>query len=103
MKKNVITLFCSSSAINKAKSVSHVQHKSSRALLGPVLTENECYDVANDTALVKLIGFLKSQESHSKNGLQPQLMRYDASIDADGPNQSMTLSLDGPLVNQMVD
>ena len=59
MKKNVITPLCSSSAINKAKSVSHVQHKSSRALLGPVHTENECYDVANDTALIKLIGFLK--------------------------------------------
>ena len=29
--------------------------------------------------------------SLSKNGLQPQLIRYDAKVDADPPNQSLML------------
>ena len=41
--------------------------------------------------------------SHSKNGLQPQLIRYNASIDADGPNQaSMALSVNEPLAQYFV-
>ena len=38
-----------------------------------------------------------NQVSRSKNGLQPQLIRNDASVDADAPNQSVTLSVGGPL------
>ena len=34
--------------------------------------------------------------SHSNNGLQPQFIRYDASDDADTPNQSLALSANGP-------
>ena len=30
-----------------------------------------------------------------QNGLQPQLIRYDASVQADAPNQSLTLSVNG--------
>ena len=35
--------------------------------------------------------------SRSKNGLQPQLIWYDASIDAHTRNHSWTLSVNGPL------
>ena len=34
--------------------------------------------------------------SHSKKGLQPQLIRYDVSVDADALNQSLMLSVNGP-------
>ena len=34
--------------------------------------------------------------SHFKNGLQPQLIRRDASVDADVLNQSLMLSVNGP-------
>ena len=49
-------------------------------------TEHQCqwFDVASNIALIKLLKF------HSKNGMQPQLIRYDA------PNQSLTLSVNGP-------
>ena len=66
MKKNVITLFCSISAINKAKSVSHVQHKGSRALLRSVYTEHQrqrC-DVVSDITLIKVFEF------HNKKAFQ---------------------------------
>ena len=35
--------------------------------------------------------------SHSKNGLQPQLILYYASVDTEAPNQSLTLFVNGPL------
>ena len=37
----------------------------------------------------------------SKNGLQPQLIRYGASIEADHPNQSFTLSVNGRYVPEL--
>ena len=37
--------------------------------------------------------------SHSKSGLQPQLINYDGSIDTEAPNQSLTLSVNGPKHN----
>ena len=37
--------------------------------------------------------FLRNQASHYKNGLQPRLIRYDAGVGADAPNQSLTLSV----------
>ena len=40
--------------------------------------------------------FLVNRGSHSKNGLQPQLIRYDTSVDTDAPNQSLPLAVDGP-------
>ena len=40
-------------------------------------------------------GFLIKQVSRSKNGLQPQLIRYDASVDAGAPTKTLTLSLIG--------
>ena len=36
--------------------------------------------------------------SHSKNGLLPQLVRYNASTDVDAPNQALALS-----VNELLD
>ena len=36
------------------------------------------------------LDFLTNQVSFSKNGLQPQLIRYDTSSDAEAPNQSLT-------------
>ena len=44
---------------------------------------------------VNCLDFLINEASYSKNGLQHQLIRYDASIDGDAPNQSLTLSVDG--------
>ena len=41
--------------------------------------------------------FLITQVSHSKNGLQSQLISYDESIDADPLNESLTLSVNGLL------
>ena len=34
---------------------------------------------------------------HSKNGLQPELIRHDATVDADAQNQSLMLSVNRPL------
>ena len=34
---------------------------------------------------------------HSRNALQPQLIRYNASVDADSPNHSLTLGVNIPL------
>ena len=45
---------------------------------------------------LKYLDFLMNQTSHSKYGLQPQLIRYDTSIDADAPNKSLTLSVNRP-------
>ena len=46
------------------------------------------------------LNFLINQRSHSKNELQLQLIRYDASINVDALNQSLVLSLNGAQVNQ---
>ena len=34
-----------------------------------------------------------SRPNHSKNGLQPQLIRYDASVEADTPNRSLAIGV----------
>ena len=39
------------------------------------------------------LDYLINQGNHSQNGLQPQLLIYDASVDADAPNQSLTISV----------
>ena len=41
------------------------------------------------------LDFLINQGSLSKNGLKPQLIRYDINIDADAQNQSLPLSVNG--------
>ena len=46
---------------------------------------------------MKLPIFFINQASHSKNGSQRQVIRYDPNIYADAPNQSLTLSVNGPL------
>ena len=46
---------------------------------------------------MKLPIFFIIQASHSKNGSQRQVIRYDPNIYADAPNQSLTLSVNGPL------
>ena len=35
------------------------------------------------------LDFLKNNASHSKNGLQPKLTRYDANVDADAPTKAL--------------
>ena len=42
------------------------------------------------------LDFLINQASRSKNGLQPQLIRYDANVDPNARNRSLMLSLNGP-------
>ena len=37
----------------------------------------------NISLCLNFLNFLKYQASHSKNGLQPQLIRYDANCDTD--------------------
>ena len=53
---------------------------------GLIYTERhrQCCDVASDIF------------SHQIDGLQPHLIRYDASVDADTPNQLLTLSVNEP-------
>ena len=53
-------------------------------------------------ALAILVGlnyfaFLINQKSCSKNGLRSQLIRYNASVDADAIDQSSMLSVNGPV------
>ena len=62
---------------------------------GPECHRQYC-DVTSDIALIKSLRFLINQESHSKNGLQPKLVRYDARFDTDAQNQSLTLIVNGP-------
>ena len=50
----------------------------------------DCQRQCCDIGIIKLLRFLINQASHSKNDLQPQLIRYYASVDADVPNQSLT-------------
>ena len=59
--------------------------RSVNATLGPVHTErqHQSCGVASDITLIKLHRFLINQTCRSTNGLQPQLIRYDTSIDAD--------------------
>ena len=40
--------------------------------------------------------------SQFKKWLKTQFNRYDASIDADVPNQSMTLTVNGPLAGHLL-
>ena len=58
--------------------------------------QRQCRDVAGDIARIKWFRLLPNQASCSKNGVQPQLIRCDTSIDADSPNQSLTLSVNEP-------
>ena len=59
-----------------------------QGLQRPVYTErHQCYDVASDIALIELPKFLNKPSE-----LQPQLTRYDASVDADPPIQSLTFT-----------
>ena len=44
----------------------------------------------------KLLRFLINQGSYSINGFQLQLINYDASVDADAPNKSLTFNVNGP-------
>ena len=51
------------------------------------------------TSLLHRLNYLDSlinRASQCKYGLQPQLIRYNTSIDTDTPNQSLTLSVNGP-------
>ena len=68
-------------------------------VLGSVHTEYQCQycNVASDITLIKLLKFLNKPIQLLQNGLQPQLIRYDVSIDADASNQSLTLGINGPL------
>ena len=63
-------------------------------LLGPICTKRkrQCCNVASQVTLIKIV----RGESLQK-GLLPQLIKCDASVDADAPNQSMTLDSNGPL------
>ena len=46
--------------------------------------------------VIQLLRLLnKPKNSYSKNGLQPQWIQHNASVDADAPNQSLT-----PIVNR---
>ena len=62
------------------------------ANLGPTYTEHQrqCCNIASNIAL-NCLDFLINHKSHSKNGLQPKLIRYDASVDTEAPNQSCAL------------
>ena len=53
-------------------------------------------DVACGITLIKLHSFLVNQVNRSKNGLQPKLIRYDTSVGAHTPNQSLMLSVNKP-------
>ena len=59
---------------------------------------NVVMSLAISITRIKLLRFLKliNQTSHSENGLEPQLIRYDTGIDNGAPNQSLTLSVNGP-------
>ena len=67
-------------------------------IYGPVYTERQCQccNVSSDIALIKLLDILMNEVSCSKNGLRPQLIRYNASVDTDAPNQSFLLNVNGP-------
>ena len=64
----------------------------------PIYTEHQrqCCGVTNDIAQIKLHRFLINEASHSENGLQPHVIRYDTSIDVNIPNQSLVLSVNEP-------
>ena len=55
--------------------------------LGPIYTGVRIIGVISLAILLSInyLDFLINQESHSKNRLQPQMIRYDASIDVDTP------------------
>ena len=70
-----------------------------RSSLGLVYTEclRQCCNVDSDIALNKSLKFLNKPTNCSKNGQQPQFIRYDTSVDAEVQNPSLTLSENGPL------
>ena len=59
--------------------------------------QDQCCDVTSDITLIKLLRFLnKSKGGTPKMGHNPKI-RYNASVDADAPNQSLTISVNDPL------
>ena len=46
--------------------------------------------------LIKLLDFFKEPGESLQKWLQPQLIRYDARIDAGAPTKSLTLTVNGP-------
>ena len=62
---------------------------------GP-FTQSVGDNVASDIALIKLLRFLNKPSESLQCWLQPQLIRYDTTIDADAPNHSLALSVNGP-------
>ena len=66
--------------------------------LGPIHTEHQYQrrDVASNIALIKLLRFLNIPSKSLQNGLQPQLIIYDASTDTDATNQSLVYSVNRP-------
>ena len=47
-------------------------------------------------SLIKLLRFLNKPNESLKNVFQPEMIRFDASVVANTPNQSLTLSVSGP-------
>ena len=62
---------------------------------GPFILSVSVYSAMLLTTWLGLncLDFLINQMGCTKNWLQPQLLKYDASIDGDAPNQSFTLSV----------
>ena len=60
---------------------------------GPIYTERQCQCCDVTVTLIELLRFLNKQASRSKNGLQPELVRYDTTVNVDARNQSLTLSV----------
>ena len=67
--------------------------------LGPVYTERQrqcCYVTSNIT-LIKLLRFLSKPSDSLQKWVATQLIIYDASVDANAPNQSLAFCANGPL------
>ena len=64
---------------------------------GSAYTQHQCQccDVAGNMALIKLLRFLNKPNESLKNVFQPEMIRFDASVVANTPNQSLTLSVIG--------
>ena len=61
---------------------------------GPVYTERQ--HQYSDVTLSELLRFLNKPSESLQNGLQPQWTSYDASVNADTINLSLTLSVNRP-------
>ena len=46
--------------------------------------------------MIKLLQFLNEANESLKNGLQPQLIGHNASVNAKAPNQLLMVSVNGP-------